>query len=153
MDEAKSGVSEYPKFAGLLAPEKALLSSAKKIALFCFGLATQRFGNSLADQQEVAGAIAEILAEVLLLESAILRTEKLGGGKALAAKLTTYYAAGSFRLVRAAAEVVVSTVVEGDTVNTQMKFLRKLCDHTPVNTVTIGREISNAMVEAGQYKF
>jgi len=34
---------------------------------------------------------------------------------------------------------------------TQMAIFRRLAKHEPVNTVTLGREISAVMVEAGRY--
>jgi len=91
------------------------------------------------------------LIEVLALESAILRTEKIGGKNALAVKMTKYYAARSFRVLETAAERVIAAVAEGDMLRTQMAIFRRLAKHEPVNTVTLGREISAAMVEAGRY--
>ena len=105
----------------------------------------------LADQQEVMGALADVLIEVLALESAILRTEKMAGKNALAMKMTKYYAARSFRIVETAAERVIAAVAEGDMLRTQMAIFRRLAKHEPVNAVTLGREIAAVMVEAGRY--
>jgi len=41
------------------------------------GAATQKYMQQLADQQEVMGAIADMIIEVFAMESAILRAEKL----------------------------------------------------------------------------
>ena len=124
----------------------------KKIALFCSGSASQKFANQLADQQEVMGALAEILAEVLMLESSILRAEKMASSNPLGIKLAKYYA----RLLVPGGGIGCGKLswaqwAEGDDLRTQMTILRRLSKHEPVNTVTIGREISAAMVEAGQY--
>ena len=98
------------------------------------------------------GALAEILAEVLILESTILRTEKMEGKKPLAVKLTQYYATWSFRIVQASAELVIGSAGEAELLDDKMKIFRQLAQHKPVNMVAVGREISEAMVEAGQYK-
>ena len=151
MGEVMSGPTTKQTYDGPLAEEKALLASVKKIALFCSGSAVQKFANTLADQQEVMGALAEILAEVLMLESSVLRAEKMAASHPLGIKLAKYYAAYSFRVVETAAESVLGAVAEGDDLRTQMAIFRRLSKHEPSNTVAIGREISAAMVEAGQY--
>ncbi len=151
MGEVMSGPTAKQTFEGPLAEQKALLASMKKISLFCSGSAVQKFANELADQQEIMGALAEILAEVLLFESAILRSEKMAASKPFGVKLAKYYASYSFRIVETAAELVLGAVAEGDDLRTQMAILRRLSKHEPVNAVAIGREISAAMVEAGQY--
>ncbi len=151
MDEVMAGPGTRTSYEGPMAEERALLASAKKLGLFCAGAASQRFGNDLAEQQEVMGALADVLIEVLALESAILRTEKLAGKNELAVKMTKYYAAKSFRVVETAAERAIAAVAEGDMLRTQMAIFRRLAKHEPANTVTLGREIAAAMVEAGRY--
>jgi len=97
------------------------------------------------------GALADILIEVLALESTLLRTEKMNGSSSLAIKIARYYAARSFRIVETAAERVLGAVAEGDMLRTQMAIFRRLSKHEPANTVALGREIAAAMVEAGRY--
>jgi alkylation response protein AidB-like acyl-CoA dehydrogenase len=151
MDEVMAGPGMRSAGEGALAEEFALLASAKKLGLFCAGAASQRFGNDLAEQQEVMGMLADILAEILVLESTLLRTEKMGGKNQLAIKLAKYYAARSFRVVSSAAERVMGAVAEGDMLRTQMAIFRRLIKHEPSNTVALGRDIAAAMVEAGRY--
>jgi butyryl-CoA dehydrogenase len=151
MDEVMAGPGTRTVYEGPLAEERALLASAKKLSLFCSGAASQKYGNDLAEQQEVMGALADILIEVLTLESTILRTEKMAGRNQLAINMTKYYAARSFRIVETAAERVIAAVAEGDMLRTQMAIFRRLAKHEPVNTVTLGREIAAVMVEAGRY--
>jgi alkylation response protein AidB-like acyl-CoA dehydrogenase len=152
MDEVMAGPIARASYDGPLAEERGLLANAKKIALFCSGAASQKFGNDLAEQQEVMGALADILSEVLALESIILRTEKIDKPQSVAVKLTKYYAARAFRIIETSAERVLGAVAEGDMLRTQMTIFRRLSKHEPANTVALGREISNAMVEAGRYK-
>jgi len=152
MDEVMAGPAAKVSYDGPLAEERALLASAKKISLFCSGAASQKFGNDLGEQQEVMGALADILSEVLALESSILRTEKMNKPTSMAVKLTKYYAAHAFRVIEGAAERVLAAVAEGDMLRTQMTIFRRLSKHEPVNTIALGREISAAMVEAGRYR-
>ena len=150
MGELASDSPAPASYDGPLAQVRDLLANAKKIALFSTGLASERFGDKLAEQQEVMGALAEIFAEVLVLESTVLRTEKMAGSNANAEKLTRYYAARSFRVIEGAAEQIVGATAEENS-PTQTTTLRRLTAHEPTNTIAIGREISAAMVAAGQY--
>jgi alkylation response protein AidB-like acyl-CoA dehydrogenase len=152
MDEVMAGPAAKVSYDGPLAEERGLLASAKKISLFCSGAASQKFGNDLGEQQEVMGALADILSEVLALESSILRTEKMNKPNSMAVKLTKYYAAHSFRVIESSAERVLAAVAEGDMLRTQMTIFRRLSKHEPVNAIALGREISAAMVEAGRYR-
>jgi alkylation response protein AidB-like acyl-CoA dehydrogenase len=151
MDEVMAGPSPRSEDEGELAPQRALLASAKKLGLFCAGAATQKFGAGLAEEQEIMGALADIIIEVLVLESVILRTEKMAGTTPLAVKLAKYYAARSFRIVEQSAERVIAAVAEGDMLRTQMTIFRRLSKHEPENMVAIGREIAIAMTDAGRY--
>jgi hypothetical protein len=70
---------------GLLAEEKKLVASAKKLGLFAAGAATQKYLQGIQDQQEIMGAIADITMEIYAMESALLRTMKLAGNRGEAA--------------------------------------------------------------------
>jgi alkylation response protein AidB-like acyl-CoA dehydrogenase len=152
MDEVMAGPGAKVSYDGPLAEERALLAGAKKISLFCAGTASQKFGADLSEQQEVMGALADMLSEVLALESSILRTEKMNQPNSIPVKLTKYYAAHAFRIIETSAERVLAAVAEGDMLRTHMTIFRRLTKHEPVNTVTLGREISAALVEAGRYR-
>ncbi|MGA2536108.1 MAG: acyl-CoA dehydrogenase family protein, partial [Terracidiphilus sp.] len=60
-----------------LAREADILAAARKITLFSAGVASQRFMTELQDQQEVMADLADMIAQVYALESALLRARKL----------------------------------------------------------------------------
>jgi alkylation response protein AidB-like acyl-CoA dehydrogenase len=151
MDEIMAGPKPREEREGVLAEQHFLLANAKKLTLFCAGAASEKFGSELADQQEIMGALADMMMEVLVLESAILRTEKMQARSPLAVAMTQYYAARSFRVLETAAERVLGAVAEGDMLRTRMTILRRLAKHEPENTVVLGREIATAVTEAGRY--
>src|SRR6201988_2957323 len=80
MDGVMSGPSEKVDREGPLADEQNLLANAKKLTLFVAGAATQKYMQQMADEQEVMGAIADMIIEVFAMESAILRAEKIAAG-------------------------------------------------------------------------
>jgi butyryl-CoA dehydrogenase len=151
MDEVMAGPGTRAEATGPLGAEKALVKSAKKLALFCAGAASQKYATNLQDQQEVMGALADILIEVLTMESAVLRAEKFAGRSATAVGLAQLSAARSFRIIQDAAERVLGAVAEGDMLRTQMAIYRRLAKHEPANTVAIGRAVAEEVVAAERY--
>jgi len=151
MDEVMAGPGERIAFEGPLAEERAILANAKRLGLFCAGAASQKFGMELGEQQEVMGMLADILAEVLVLESTVLRTEKMQGRNGLAVKLTKYYAARSFSVISAAAERLLGAVAEGDMLRTQMTILRRLSKFDPTDTIALQRVIAQNVIDANGY--
>ncbi|HEX4007543.1 MAG TPA: acyl-CoA dehydrogenase family protein [Acidobacteriaceae bacterium] len=151
MDEVMAGPSAREEATGPLAQEKALLASAKKLGLFCSGAASQKYPTNLLDQQEIMGALADILIEILVMESAILRAEKFAGRSATAIRLAQLAAARSFCVIRNSAERILGAVAEGDMLRTQMAIFRRLAKHDPINTIAIGRAIAEEMITAERY--
>jgi butyryl-CoA dehydrogenase len=152
MDEIMSGPVAKAAQEGPLATERALLAGAKKLGLFCSGVASQKFGAALVDQQEILADLADIFIEVLVLESAILRAEKMAAHNPLGIKLARLYASRSSPIARCAAERVLGASSEGDTLQMHMAILRRLTRHEPINSVALAREIAAIMTEAGRYK-
>ncbi len=151
MDEVMAGPAARSEATGPLAAEKALVAAAKKLGLFCSGAASQKYPTNLQDQQEIMGALADMLVEILLMESAVLRAEKFGSRSQIAISLAQLSAARSFRIIEDSAERILAAVAEGDMLRTQMTIFRRLAKHDPVNTVAIGRAVAEEMIAAERY--
>jgi alkylation response protein AidB-like acyl-CoA dehydrogenase len=133
-----------------LAREAGLLASAKKLALFTAGAASQKYMTGLIDQQEVMADIADITMEVYALESALLRARKLGGNR-IATAMTQLYASRAFGVIEQSARRIVAAVAEGDTLRIQLAILRRLTKHEPANTIQLSRTVAAHVLELGQY--
>jgi butyryl-CoA dehydrogenase len=103
-------------------------------------------------------ALADMILEVFVMESAVLRAEKIAqrpgaapASVAIAAVLARLYAAKAMDTVELAARKVVAAVAEGDTLRAHMAILRRLAKHDPLDTVSLGREAALHMVKAGKY--
>src|SRR3982075_2296429 len=83
MDEVLSGPSLGEEIEGPLAlsEERKLVAQAKKLGLFVSGAATQKYMQTIQDQQEVMGAIADMTIEIYAMESAVLRAQKIAEQK------------------------------------------------------------------------
>jgi butyryl-CoA dehydrogenase len=142
-----------------LAAEAALLANLKKAALFCSGSATQKYMQTLQDQQEIMGELADMTMQVFALESALLRARKLGSNPqaqktqaATARAMVTLFAADALAVVEKAARRVLAAVAEGDMLRTQLAILRRLLKHTPQDTIALSRMVAKRQLDAGGYK-
>jgi len=156
MGEVMSPGAATEEYSGPLANEHKLLAHAKKLALFAAGSASQKYMQTMADQQEIMGALADCIMEVYALESAILRAEKLVAAKGEAAAkqaiaMTQYYAMKAFDRVELGSRKVIAAVAEGDMLRTQMAIVRRLAKHEPSNTIALSRQIAQHVLAAGRY--
>jgi alkylation response protein AidB-like acyl-CoA dehydrogenase len=156
MDEVLSGPSMAEDLEGPMAEERKLVTNAKKLGLFAAGAATQKYMQAIQDQQEIMGAIADMVIETYAMESTVLRTQKLieNNGEAASAlpiAMTHVYLSQAMEKIEAAARKVIAAVAEGDMLKTQMAILRRLAKHDPFNTVAARQKISERVLEAGKY--
>ena len=156
MDEVLAGPGSGEGLEGGLAEERALLANAKKIALFTAGAASQKYMTALADQQEILGALADIIMETYAMDSCVIRAQKLLAaqgekGAAFAIKMTQVYLSNAMAKIDAAARKVLPAVAEGDMLRTQMAILRRLSKHEPVNTIALRQQIAQRVLDAGKY--
>ncbi len=68
---------DTPDYSILFSQEKEILTNLKKVFLMIAGKAVEKFGTELEKQQEIVLCAAEILIEIYMAESTILKTEKL----------------------------------------------------------------------------
>jgi alkylation response protein AidB-like acyl-CoA dehydrogenase len=156
MDEVLAGPSVGEEPEGPLAEERKLVAQAKKLGLFVSGAATQKYMQAIQDQQEVMGAIADIVIETYAMESAVLRAQKMAETKgetaaALPIAMTRVYLSQAMEKIEAAARKIMAAVAEGDMLRTQLAILRRLAKHEPFNTIELRRQIAGKMIERGKY--
>ncbi len=156
MDEVLSGPSVGEEFEGPLADERKLVTSAKKLGLFVAGAATQKYMQTIQDQQEVMGAIADMVIETYAMESAVLRAQKIAerhgeNAASLPIAMTRVYLSQAMDKIEAAAKKVIAAVADGDMLRTQLAILRRLAKHEPFNTIELRQQIARKVIERGKY--
>ena len=67
---------DTPDYSVLFAEEKNLIARLKKVFLMVAGSAVQKYGTDLEKHQQLLMAASDILIEIYMAESTILRTEK-----------------------------------------------------------------------------
>jgi alkylation response protein AidB-like acyl-CoA dehydrogenase len=139
---------------GRLEEQHAAVHAFKKIALMSIGLALQRYGEELTEQQEVLIGIADILIAVACAESALLRASTVSGPAAsLHVDAASIFINDAALRVETLAKQVLAAMAEGDALRTQLAALRRLLKITPIDTVSRRRRIADETVRRGSYIF
>lgn len=139
-----------------LEQEKVLVKNAKKIGLLAAGLAAQRFGTKLEEEQEVLVNIADIANNIFAMESALLRTEKAvakNGAEKEQQKIlyTEIFCQEAFAAIERDAKETLYAAVDGDNQRMMISALRKLTRSNPYNIIAKKREASVKLIDAAKY--
>jgi alkylation response protein AidB-like acyl-CoA dehydrogenase len=133
-----------------------LIDIAKNIALWVVGMAYERYGKSLRDEQELMGMMSNILIEIYAMESALLRSQKLLHGKkperaAIPIKMTKVLIHDSIERISCLATSALETMEDGDELRNHLALIRRLMVSPSLNTVALRRDIADAMIQYGRY--
>ncbi len=158
----QSDLLEFPSFdederGGPLVAEKKLVDNAKKIALLAAGLAAQKFGEKLQDEQGVLGAIADIIIETYGMESTYLRTMKMAAargedGAANGIKMARLYAGEAIGQIELWAREVLAACADGDDLRTMLAALKRLTRYVPIDALHTRVEIADYFIEKEKYE-
>jgi hypothetical protein len=133
---------------------QAILTAGKKLALLLAGVAYQKFGEKLIDEQEVLAALSDILIDLYLGESAVLRTLKAraaGAKAATMADLTLVFVNDAVSRMEHNARQALAATSEGDDLRGQLGLVRRLLRWQPLNTVALRRRVAQRLCELGSY--
>jgi butyryl-CoA dehydrogenase len=144
MDEILAG----PTLAsGSESEERKLGRNAKKIALLLLGSAFEKFGPAMEEQQEVLAGIADVVMEILAMESSLLRAEKTSAGADMAAVILR----DGMTRIESFAKPVLAACGQGDVLRSKMTVLRRFAKYDPVDSIVIRRRIAERLLSVGHY--
>ena len=150
---------DTPDFSELFAEEKDLVKRLKKVFLMVAGSAVQKYGPELENHQQLMLAASDILIEVYMAESTILRTEKNAKrfGEAeqatqiAMAKLFLYNATET--IIQKGKEAIIS-FAEGDEQRMMLMGLKRFTKYTNnPNVVAIRQQIADKVAADNGYTF
>jgi alkylation response protein AidB-like acyl-CoA dehydrogenase len=150
---------DVPDYSVLFAEEKVLIQNLKKAFLLVAGGAVQKFGPELETQQQLVLAAADILIEIYMAESGLLRTEKLVNKlgaencQAQIAMTQLYLYQAVDKIYTKGKEGIVSFET-GDEQRMMLMGLRRFTKYTnPPNVVGLRETIANQLVKENGYCF
>ncbi|MBI1842845.1 MAG: acyl-CoA dehydrogenase, partial [Verrucomicrobia bacterium] len=142
------------EFPDPLRSGRSLLANAKKVALFLSGAAYQKFGEKLIDQQEVLAGLSDLIIDIYLAESAVLRAQK-HAGKADAsgshATLAAIAVNDAATRMENTARATLASWAEGDELKTQLGIVKRLLRWTPLNATALKRKVAQRLSEVASY--
>jgi hypothetical protein len=141
-----------------LAVEAALVANMKKVFLAVAGATVQALTTQLESEQEILMNMADIMAEIYLCESAVLRTKKriqyLGLDKCITTiEMTQVYVNDAVERVAQHARATVAAWAEGDMKRTLLLAIKRFTKFEPINTKNLRRNIAGRMIAAGEYTY
>ena len=157
-DEILAGPSFEEAPEGVLAEEACTIANTKKMFLQAAGGAVQKLRDKLAEEQELIGALSNVVMEVYAMESCLLRAQKAAASKGESATQTMIDAARVFiadaaERVEHEAKRAIASVHEGDMLTTQMAVLKRFGKRAPVNTIALRRRVAAAVQSQDRYPF
>jgi alkylation response protein AidB-like acyl-CoA dehydrogenase len=140
------------------AAEKRAIAGFKKAVLMVAGSAVQKLMMSLAKEQEILMNIADMLIELYVSESVLLRAEKIHRTKGEeAAKYATMiarvYLNDAADKIHIAGKNAINSFNEGDEQRMMLMGLRRFTKVNPLNTKELRQAIALKLIEENKYCF
>lgn len=150
---------DVPDYSELFAEEKELIVKLKKAFLMVAGSAVQKYGTELEEHQQLLGAAADMLIEIYMAESGILRAEKIAKAKGeenakeqiAMAQLYLYQAVDI--IFNKGKEGIVS-FAEGDEQRMMLMGLRRFTKYVNMpNVIALRETIASKVITENKYCF
>ncbi|CAM2994718.1 acyl-CoA dehydrogenase [Chryseobacterium flavum] len=143
---------EVPDYSEFMSEEKAIIANLKKVFLMVSGAALQKYMMDIEKQQHLLLNASEILNQIYMAESAVLRAEKHfspDSVEAAMAQLNLYKAVE--KIITAAKEGIIS-FAEGDEQRMMLSGLRRFTKYTNnPNVVALTEKVAAHYIEKGAY--
>ncbi len=144
---------ETPDYSELFSEEKTIVENLKKVFMMVSGAALQKYMTEIEKQQELLLGASEILNQIYMAESAILRAEKhfadADSVEVAMAKLNLYHAVEK---ITQAAKMGIVSFAEGDEQRMMLSGLRRFTKYTNVpNVISLTEKIAKHFIDKGSY--
>jgi alkylation response protein AidB-like acyl-CoA dehydrogenase len=141
-----------------LSAEVKAVKNAKKAILMVAGAAVQKLMTKLKSEQEILMNIADMIAEVYAMESAVLRTQKLISVRGEGAcesqiDMTKVYMSDAMERLNLHGKHALQSFAEGDELRIMLMGLKRYTKYETINTKELRRKIAAKVLDAGKYIF
>lgn len=150
---------DIPDFSEPLSAEMDMIKRLKKVFLMVAGSAVQKFGTELEEHQQLLMAASDILIEIYMAESAILRTQKNIARTSVEAQkeqiaMSQLYLYEAVKIVQHKAEEGISSFAEGDEQRMMLMGLKRFTKFTNLpNVVGLRNTIADKVTSENKYPF
>jgi alkylation response protein AidB-like acyl-CoA dehydrogenase len=150
---------DTPDYSTLFAEEKDIIKRLKKVFLMVAGSAVQKFGPDLESHQQLLMAAADILIEVYMAESTLLRTEKNAkrfgeDAQKTQIAMTQLYLYRAVEIVQSRGKEAIISFAEGDEQRMMLMGLKRFTKYTNYpNIVALTNLIADQVATDNGYRF
>jgi alkylation response protein AidB-like acyl-CoA dehydrogenase len=142
----------------LFAAEKKYLKNYKKVALMIAGSAVQKLMQTLSKEQEILMNLADILTNIYVAESMLLRTEKMVGIKGEEAcadqiDMTRIFMYDTADVVNKAGKDALNSFADGDELTMMNMGLKRFTKVAPLNVKEARRRVAATIIDANKYPY
>ena len=150
---------DTPDFSELFSEEKHIIANLKKLFLMVAGAILQKYGEKIEEHQQLMLACSDILIQIYMAESGILRAEKMakkeGKDKVkeqiAMAKLNLFHA---IDIIETAGKHSIISFTEGDEQRMMLMGLRRYLKYTNMpNIIKLRDIIADKITEENKYCF
>ncbi len=150
---------DSPDYSELFSEEKEMIEKLKKAFLMIAGKAVQTFGMELEEHQQLILAAAEVLIEIYMAESALLKAEKVASlssqeeakGQIAMARLNLSNAVG---VIHEKGKEAIIYFAEGDEQRMMLMGLKRFTKYSNMpNVISLRKEISAILIAENKYCF
>ena len=143
---------ETPDYSEFMSEEKAIIANLKKVFLMVSGAALQKYMMEIEKQQHLLINASEILNQIYMAESAILRVEKNFGSDSIEAAMAQLNLYKAVEAVIAAAKEGIISFAEGDEQRMMLSGLRRFTKYTnQPNVIALTEKVAKHFVEKNSY--
>jgi hypothetical protein len=150
---------ETPDFSEFFSEEKRMIAKMKKVFLMVAGAAIQKYGPDLEQHQQLLMAAADILNEIYMAESTLLRTEKNAkrfGEKSQEAQIAMakLYLYNAVEIIASKGKEGIISFSEGDEQRMLLMGLKRFTKYQNYpNVVALRDVIAEKLKSEGNYCF
>jgi len=150
---------EVPDLTELFAQEKLILKNLKKVFLMLAGAGIKKFGEKLEEHQQMLLAVSDILIEIYMTESALLRTEKNCNrlGKETQTNqiaMTQLYLYKAVDIIQSKGKEVIVSFASGDEQKGLLMGLKRFTKYYEYpNVIKLKNNIADKLKEENKYCF
>ena len=150
---------DTPDYSELFSEEKEMLGKLKKVFLMIAGAAVQKFGPQIEEHQQLMMCVADIIIEIYLAESTILRTEKMAKTKGKDTvqnqiAMAQLYLYNATDIINTKGKEAIVSFTEGDEQRMMLMGLKRFTKYVNMpNVIELRNIIANKLSEENKYCF
>ncbi|MBP2833061.1 acyl-CoA dehydrogenase family protein [Aquimarina sp. U1-2] len=148
---------DTPDYSVLFSEEKEIIAKLKKVFLMVAGSAVQKFGPKLEEHQQLLLAASDILIEIYMAESTILRTEKNAkrfgeASQEIQIAMSQLYLYNAVDIVIRKGKEAIVSFAEGDEQRMMLMGLKRFTKYAnQPNVVALRSKIADKIAEEDGY--